>query len=174
MNTSLPVYLRDVHAITEQGYGLMLSLNAGMVVLFQFFVTRRVSDRPPMLMMAMGSVFYAIGFSMYGFVSGYSMFLGAMVIITIGEMIVAPIAQTLVAQLAPETMRGRYMAVFGYTFTFASMVGPLLAGLVFDYLDPSILWYIAGVVGVFAILIYLLLHGKGKEEKQLEMQVSEI
>jgi MFS family permease len=171
MNSTLPVYLRDVHQISEQGYGLILSLNAGMVVLFQFFVTRKVDHRPPMLMMALGTVFYVVGFSMYGFTSAYPLFLLAMVIITIGEMIVAPVGQSLVARMAPEDMRGRYMAIYGYTYTVASMMGPFLAGLVIDNYDPRILWYFAGIVGILAMMIFLLLYRKRNAERTPELQV---
>ena len=44
-----------------------------------------------MLMMAAGSVLYAIGFAMYGFVSLYSLFLLAMVVITLFQMGAAPV-----------------------------------------------------------------------------------
>ena len=158
MNTTLGVYLRDVHAIPEAGYGLILSLNALMVVLFQFPITRRIEGRPPMLMMALGTFLYAIGFAMYGFVSAYSMFLLAMVIITVGEMLVAPVSQALTASMAPEDMRGRYMAVFGFSWGIPFAVGPLLAGTIMDYADPHWLWYLAGLVGLLAVAGFLYLH----------------
>ena len=50
-----------------------------MVVLFQFAITRRIAKYPPMLVMAFGSMLYAIGLAMYGWVSEYSLFLLAMV-----------------------------------------------------------------------------------------------
>jgi MFS family permease len=113
-----------------------------------------------MLMMALGCLFYAIGFAMYGFVSVYALFLLAMVIITIGEMLVAPVGQALVAHFAPEDMRGRYMAVFGFSWGIPFAVGPLLAGLILDNGDPNLLWYAAGVVGLLATVGFLLLHQK--------------
>jgi MFS family permease len=157
MNTTLGVYLRDNRGVLESGYGFLLSVNAAMVVLLQFPITRRIEDRPPMLMMAFGTALYAVGFAMYGFVTGYAMFVLAMVIITIGEMVVAPVAQALTAQLAPEDMRGRYMAIFGFSWTIPFAVGPLLAGLVLDNLNPSYLWYAAGMVGLLAVLGFLYL-----------------
>lgn len=158
MNTTLGVYLRDAHSVPESGYGYILSLNAAMVVLFQFGITRRIEKRPPLLMMAFGTALYAIGFAMYGFVSAYIFFLLAMVIITIGEMIVAPVGQALVAKFAPEEMRGRYMAVFGYSWGISFAIGPYLAGVVLDNFDPRFLWYAAGVIGTLAVLGFLGLH----------------
>lgn len=163
MNTTLGVYLRDAHGVPESGYGYILSLNAAMVVLFQFGITRRIEKRPPLLMMAVGTALYAIGFAMYGFVSTYFLFLLAMVVITVGEMIVAPVGQALVARFAPEEMRGRYMAVFGYSWGISFMIGPYLAGTVLDNFDPRFLWYAAGIIGTLAVMGFLALHRRVEE-----------
>jgi MFS family permease len=158
MNTTLGVFLRDVHGIPESGYGFILSMNAAMVVLFQFWVTRRIKGYAPMLVMAVGTLLYAVGFALYGFVATYALFLLAMVIITIGEMIIAPVSQAIVARFAPEDMRGRYMAIAGFSFGIPYMVGPLLAGVVLDNLQPALLWWAAGLVGMLSVLMYLRLH----------------
>jgi MFS family permease len=128
-----------------------------MVVLFQFPITRWISQYRPLAVMAVGTLLYAVGFAMYGFFSAYAMFLGAMVVITIGEMFTAPVGQAIVARLAPEDMRGRYMAVFGFSWVLPSAVGPLLAGLVMDNADPRWVWYGAGILGLVAAAAFYLL-----------------
>jgi MFS family permease len=158
MTTTLGVYLRDVYSIPESGYGWILSLNAALVVLFQFPITRRIEGKPPLLMMALGTALYAVGFAMYGFVSAYFLFLVAMVIITVGEMLVAPVSQALVAKFAPEDMRGRYMAFFGFSWGIPFAVGPLLAGILLDNYNPQLLWYSAGLIGFLAVAGFLSLH----------------
>jgi MFS family permease len=157
MNTTLSVFLRDMHGIPDRGYGLLLSLNASMVVLFQFWITRRIKRFKPLKIMAWGMVIYAVGFSMYGFVSTMILFVLAMVIITIAEMLVTPVSQAIVAKLAPEDMRGRYMAVFGFSWTIPTAIGPLAAGLIMDNYNPNWVWYAAGIsmllsAGIFALL----------------------
>jgi MFS family permease len=109
-------------------------------------------------MMAAGTALYAFGFAMYGMVSENAMFVLAMVIITVGEMIVAPVSQSLTARFAPEDMRGRYMAVFGISWGIPFMIGPLLAGLILDNLNPNLLWYMAGFTGFLAVAGFLYLH----------------
>ena len=158
INTTLGVYLRNQHGTSEWYYGMLLSLNATMVVLFQFPITRRIKNYPPMLMMAFGTVLYAIGFAIYGFVSVYFMFMMAMVIITIGEMIVSPVAQALVASFAPEDMRGRYMAISGFSWGLPFAIGPYFAGLIIDGPNPQYLWYIAGFIGLLSAVGFLGLH----------------
>jgi MFS family permease len=158
MNTSLPVFLRDHHGISPQGYGWILSLNAAMVVVFQFAITRRIRGYPPLVIMAVGTALYALGFAMYGFTATYALFLLAMVVITIGEMLVAPVSQALVARLAPEDKRARYMATFGLAWVIPGTVGPLLAGLVMDFGDARWVWYSAGLIGAASAAMFLRLH----------------
>jgi MFS family permease len=167
MGTTLPVFLRDVHGIPPQGYGWLLSLNAGMVVLFQFMITRKTSQFKPMKVMAIGTFLYAIGFAMYGFFSTSLFFFIAMAIITIGEMFISPIGQSMVAHFAPEDMRGRYMAFYGFSWTIPSLFGPLAAGLIMDYYDPNLVWYLAGVIGLVAAFGYWRLNSV------VEKQISE-
>ena len=138
----------------------MLSLDAGTVVLFQFWVTRKVRRYAPMLMMAVGTAFYLVGFTMYGIVSTYIFFVAAILLITIGEMIVVPVGQALVARFAPEDMRGRYMAFYALAWTIPAAVGPWAAGLIMDNYDPNLVWYAAGIVSAIAVAGFYSLHLK--------------
>lgn len=157
MNTTLGVFLRDSRGIAESGYGYLISMNAVLVVLFQFWIARRLERYKPLLMMAFGTALYAIGFAMYGFVSTYILFALAMVIITIGEMVVTPFQQALVAGFAPEDMRGRYMAIAGLSWGIAFAVGPYLAGLIIDNLNPNWLWIACGILGIAAMIGFVVL-----------------
>ena len=162
MNTTLAVYLRDSHGIPAQGFGYLLSLNGAMVVLFQFPIARWARRFRPLLIMTTGTLLYAIGFGLYGFVGAYTLFVGAMAIITVGEMLVSPTGQAIVASMAPGDMRGRYMATFGYAWLIPSAIGPLVAGLVMDYADPRWVWYGAGILGLAAAGGYYLLERRAQ------------
>lgn len=156
-NTTLGVYLRDVHGIPEIGYGYLISMNAVIVVIFQFWVARKLERFKPMLMVALGTAFYGFGFAMYGFTSTYMMFAAAMIVITIGEMIVSPFQQSLVAGFAPEAMRGRYMAVSHLSWGMAFAIGPYFAGTLLDGPSPNLLWLACGVLGVITVIGYIVL-----------------
>ena len=158
MYGSLSVYLRDNYAINPQGYGILMSTSAITVILFQFWTTSQIKTRPPFQMMALGAIFYAIGFTLFGIVETFVLFALNIVIITIGEMIVIPTSQTLVASFAPEDMRGRYMAIFGLSWAIPSTIGPGLAGYILDNYDPNLLWYLGGLLTLVSVLGFFLLH----------------
>jgi MFS family permease len=158
MYGSLSVYLRDHHGINPQGYGFLMTTSAITVVLFQFWLTRQIKHRPPFLMMAFGTVFYVIGFVLFGIVSTFVLFALNIVIITIGEMIIVPTSQALVAGFAPEKMRGRYMAVAGLSWAIPSTIGPGAAGYILDNYNPNLLWYLGGALCGLSVLAYYFLH----------------
>jgi MFS family permease len=132
-------------------------MNALMVVVMQFWLSRKLSKYRPLLMVAVGSLLYGIGYGMYGMTSTYLMFTIAMFIITIAEMIVDPLFQSLVASFAPEDMRGRYMAASALSWQVAYGGGPYLAGLFLDKANPNMWWATCAALGVISMLGFMIL-----------------
>ena len=160
MYNSLSVYLRDNHGIEPQGYGVLLTSSAITVIFFQIWTMRAIKRYPQFVMMTLGSLFYLVGFGMFGVVSAYWLFVLAVVIITVGEMIVMPTSQTLAAGFAKTDMRGRYMAVFGLSWSIPAAAGPLAAGIVLDNYHPNLLWYLAAVFCAISAAGFYALHLK--------------
>jgi len=156
----LSVYLRDNHGIQPQGYGVLLTFSALTVIAFQFWMMRVIKMQPQFLMMALGTLFYLVGFGMFGIVSSYGLFALAIVIITVGEMIVMPTSQTLAAGFARMEMRGRYMAVFGLSVSLPNALGPLAAGIVLDNYRPNLLWVLSAAVCAMSVIGFYVLHLK--------------
>ena len=154
-NTTLSVYLNRLHGITAQQFGYLLTLNASMIVLFQFTVTRLTAKFKRSVMMFIGTMLYAIGFSMVGFGNTYAHFILAFAIVTTGELISSPLYQTIAAEFAPIDMRGRYMAFLNISYSFAAAVGPLVAGYVMESSHPQWVWYGGGMLCVIAAFGFL-------------------
>jgi len=174
MNSTLSVFLLKVHGFPLQSFGLLLSMNALMVVLFQFWIAKRISKYAPMKVIAIGALFYVVGFGMYGFISAVYLFFIAMIIITIGEMIVTPIQQTVVAKFAPEDKRARYMAMFGFHWAIPNLFGVLLAGLVWDNIGPNWVWYFAGILSFISVVGFWSLNGIAQKRFSKEEETQKI
>ncbi|MBI3174236.1 MAG: MFS transporter [Chloroflexi bacterium] len=166
MYNSLSYYLLKNHGVEPSGYGFLMTSSAITVVLFQFGVTRLIKKRPPFLTMAVGVLFYVLGFSMFGVVSAYWLFVTAIVVITIGEMIIMPTSSALTAGFAPADMRGRYMAMYGLSWGLPAIVGPTAAGLILDGPNPNLLWFLGGALTLVSAASFYFLHlTLGKQER---------
>jgi MFS family permease len=157
MNSTWPVYMKEGYGISERQYGLMMSLNAAMVVLFQLPIATFTERYARTTMLALAAVLYGIGFGVVGFVSTAFLFALAIAIWTVGEMVHVPVAQAYVADVAPEDMRGRYMGAAGLTWGMGMSLGPLLAGLMMDFGDSRYVWYGCLIVGMAAAVAFLRL-----------------
>lgn len=163
---SLSVYLRDVHNISSQYYGLMLSIAGLEVVLFQIWISRTIRKYPPFLVMVFGTIFFIVGFTMIGFVQSVLLFMLSIILITIGEMITFPTNRVIAANFAPADMRGRYMAIYDLGWSLPAAFGPAAAGLILDNYDPDLLWYLGGILcAVSAIGFYGLHLWLGKQPR---------
>ncbi len=153
----LPVYMKEGFGIPESTYGLIMTVNALMVVFFQFAVTRITERYSDAYVMAAGS--FWTGLAALGAVLSNNMwlFLVSMVILTIGELIWAPTAITYVARIAPIDMRGRYMGVYGMVSGLSYGIGPIASGFAYDNIAPVAVWYVtlglatAGTVAFMAL-----------------------
>lgn len=173
MYSTLSVFLLDNLFFTKFTFGLLLAMNALMVVVFQFLVTRIVSKYAPMKMIMLGTLLYAIGFGMYGFISSIPMAFLAMIIITIGEMVTMPISQSIASRFAPPDKRGRYMAVFGFSWSVPMLFGVIFSGWIYEYIGPNWLWYIMAMIAMIAVICYGLLHKTAKHRFSTDNQAPE-
>lgn len=124
----LPAYLHiNLHDPTSY-FGYLAAENAVLVVALQMPITRFVSKIAPSRLMALGSLFYGLGF--FAMLAGHRLWTFAIgvLVITLGENVLNPAASTWVAEKAPDDMRGRYMGLFGLANRTGSAVGPTVGG----------------------------------------------
>ncbi len=153
----LPVYAKDNFGIQESQYGFIMSTNAAMVVMFQYHVTRIAGRYHHLPVLAVGSLFYALGVGSVAWGGSFFAFLVSMVILTIGEMLSMPTSTALTANLAPPAMRGRYLSFYALTWEIAYGIGPVVGGVLNDNVAPAAIWYGGLVIGLVAALGFMLL-----------------
>ncbi len=153
----LPVYSNTNFGLSEKLYGFIPTTNALMVVGLQYLVTLVTRRHKPMTVLTVGTLFYAASTIMIALFTGFWGFWFCMVIMTIGELIISPTATTYTANAAPVDMRGRYMSVFGLTSSVASLIAPVLGGVLSDHFGGRSIWLGGGVIGVLAIGAFLWL-----------------
>ncbi len=144
----LSVYAKEQFGIPESQYGFLMAANAGLVVLFQVWVTGIAKRFSIYRVLTLGALLYALGVGINAFGSNFWGFFIAIVVMTCGEMLLIPTATTLVANLAPADMRGRYMSVYNLTWGIATGIGPLIGGFLNDQIAPVAIWYGGALIGL--------------------------
>ena len=164
MHTTLGLEIQH-NGFSEKVYGLVMSLNGILIVVFELYLTTWTRRFAVLPVMALGFFLCGIGFGMNALASSILVYCIAMTVFTIGEMICLPVQMNYVSQLAPTHLRGRYMGVNGLTWALALIVGPGIGTWLFS-IDPNLLWGIIGGSGVLAAVI-ILLPMKPSQEKDV-------
>ncbi|HMN10925.1 MAG TPA: MFS transporter [Bellilinea sp.] len=154
----LSLYMKQDFNFSERLYGFLPMVNAVMIILLQMTVTAWTKDFPRRTMLFVGASLYALSAVSVFFARQYWMFILSTVILTLGELIFEPTSTTEAADLSPESMRGRYMGLFGLTWYAGQSVGPAMSGALSQRFGSSSMWLGAGAAGVLSALMFAVMN----------------
>jgi MFS family permease len=152
--STVPLYLKSFYGMSERSIGLLLALNALIIVLAEMLLIRAVENRDRMRMVGLGAFLVCGGLAVLPFGPGWMVAVVFMVVLTVGEMLSMPIANAVVAERAGAGSVGRYMGVYTLTFSTAFVIGPIAGTAIYQHSGPQALWYGVGIAGVFLALAF--------------------
>lgn len=166
----LSVYGKSALGIPENRIGLLYSVNAALVVILQFPVSRWFEGRFRLTTtLVLGSALFGAGYGAIGLAHGFAPLVLCVVVFTLGEILVIPGTIALAANLAPEHARGRYLGAFGLAANLGRCLGPLLGGFNLDFFrsTPWVHWAEVAALAFAASFVFLALRRRVAREADL-------
>lgn len=151
--STFALHVRDL-GLSNSTYGLLLSLNGVLIVLFELALTAWTQRLPPRPVIATGYLLLGIGIGLTGIASSVAALAITVAIWTLGEMVSSPVSSAYVAGLAPEELRGRYMGAWGLMWSLGLTLGPSFGTIVYGK-NPQFVWIGCAVLGIVAALFVL-------------------
>jgi MFS family permease len=143
-----PLYMRQFCGFSENRIGLLLTINALMIALFEMQLIHRIDEKEPVSMIALGTLFVAAGFGLLPLMRSYGFIAATTVLWTVGEMLIFPLSATFIAGRSSPENSGAYMGLFTLTFSFSMVISPVSGTWVYNHFGPDALWFGAGIVGI--------------------------
>lgn len=150
-----PLYMKGIYGLMENKIGLLLALNALLVVLIEMPLIHRIGGRNPMRTVALGAFLLFFGFAILPFGKGMLYGVFTVFIWSLGEMLIFPISVGFVANRASDKNRGKYMGLYVVSFSLAFIIGPVLGTGIYGAWGAETLWFSSGLVGVLVCLGFL-------------------
>jgi MFS family permease len=156
--SSLPNYATADLGVKTALYSIVFAVNGGMVVLLQIPVTWLAVKARRSTAMGLGQAFMAVGLGLVFFVGDLLGVVMAMIVFTTGELIHSAVFSTVVADMAPEKLRGTYMGVSGLAFGVGDALG-MFFGMALLGLLPvrGFTWIVIMAIGIPVAIGYFAL-----------------
>ena len=168
LHSTMPLYVFHL-GYTPATYGLLLSINGVMIVLFELALTSWTQRFPPKPLIALGYGVTGLGVAMTGLAHATPMLVLSVVVWTMGEMIFAPVTGAFVTGLAPERYRGRYMGLWHFTWSAGMLLGPMMGTRIYQQ-SPAALWSTCLVLGAAAAALAMMKPATAPEAPGLRIE----
>ncbi|MFD2614295.1 MDR family MFS transporter [Paenibacillus gansuensis] len=153
MTSTLSQFIGDHFRDGTALFAWMMSINAITVIVFQLPMAKWAEKRTPLMAIAVGNLFYALGDVGYAFSSSWWAMILSMIVFTWGEILTFPAGTVLVDRIAPEGMRGTYYGAQQFS-SLGHFAGPWLGGFLLQGYGGPTLFIAVAVISVVSILFY--------------------
>lgn len=154
----LPVFAKNEAGVSERAIGVIFLVNTLVIVVAQLPVSKLLEGRRRMAALAVMNALWALAWLLVLASGAYlealaaaSVFAVAGAVFALGECLQGPTQGALVADLSPDRLRGRYMAVSTTSWQLGFVIGPAVGGVVLAA-EPLALWPLAAAVCLGAAL----------------------
>jgi len=163
--STVPLYYKDVHHLSEFDIGLLLGANGFLIFLIEMPLVKWLENGKytKVNLMLLGAVLTALSFIVLNITPWSGILLVGMFFMTIGEMIAFPFSNAFAMDRAKKGNQGEYMALYSISFSVAHIFGhntgmQMVSNFGFEttWIVISILALLSGVCMLYLIRVIRL------------------
>ncbi|MFV9550464.1 MDR family MFS transporter [Algibacter sp. PT7-4] len=165
--STMPIYYREVHVLSELDIGLLLGANGFLIFLLEMPLIKWLENSKfsKTELMLVGALLTTLSFIILNLTAWSGILIIGMFLMTIGEMIAFPFSNAFALDRAKKGNQGEYMALYSIAFSMAHIFGHKTGMHMVDGWGFDNTWYMITLIGGLCILLLLILksHLKLKE-----------
>lgn len=153
MGSTLPIDIEARHGKVDW-YGLLWTLNGGMIALLQYPSTYWLQRYDPRPRRVVAALLYSTAALLLMVAKPVAPYVLAFVVLTVGEILFTPLLQAGIAALAPPGQGGRYQAAGSLLFGMGWTLGPAAGGFLLGHAGHTGLWLAMAALGLVAAGVF--------------------
>lgn len=159
--TTLPLYYREVYALSEQKIGGLLALNGLIVFLLEMVMVYMIGNRLSLRgLIVVGTVMTGAAYALLNLGTGMWVLAGSVLLLSVAEILAMPFMATLVVRRSGASTRGAYMGMYSLAYSSALVVAPFIGTRIIEAAGYRELWWFVGVAGVLLGAGFYMVTGK--------------
>ncbi|MEQ8218644.1 MAG: MFS transporter [Arenibacter sp.] len=171
--STLPLYYKDVHHLTEAEIGLLLGLNGFLIFIFEMPLIKWLESSKNSMskLILIGVLLTAMSFIVINLSGWIGALVIGMILMSFGEMIVFPFSNSLALNRSIKGNPGQYMAYYSISFSIAHIFGHSIGMNLVANLGYTSTWYIITLVAISSAAFMLFLIHFLKKEKKVKLVI---
>jgi len=157
--TTMPLFYREIHAMSEVQIGLLMSVNGFLIFLFEMplihYIEKKLLDRMKIITWRLGLL--SMSYVVLNFTDWSGILIVGMLLITVGEMLAFPFTNNFAMNRAPSGNEGRYLALYSMAFSCAHIFSAKTGMEVSDRFVFTTKWCLMGGLGLRAVVLMIWL-----------------
>ena len=123
--STIPIYYKDVHTLTEFEIGLLLGMNGFLIFIFEMPLVKWLENARFTItgLILFGAILTGLSFAVLNFTTWVGIVIIGMLLMTIGEMIAFPFSNAFAMKRAARGNQGEYMALYSIAFSISHIFG---------------------------------------------------
>ena len=147
--STIPLYYRKVHHLSEGNIGILLASNGLVVFVFEMLIVQVAERRMRSTnVIVLGVLLVALSFLILLIPGGVPVLFLSMFIISLSEIFAMPFMATVTVKRASSDRKGSYMGVNSLSFSAAFVFSPLIGTFVAEHFGFSVLWISTALLGI--------------------------
>ncbi|HJD16584.1 MAG TPA: MFS transporter [Candidatus Enterococcus stercoripullorum] len=161
--SNVSVYMTSL-GIPFRYYSVLWTVNAGLILLIQFFIVRYGQYiKNHFMPIYIGILMFAFSFVVLSVAKQYYMFVCAMVLLTVGEALAFPQVPVIVNRITPEGVKGKYLGLVNSFGSAGRAISPLFGGLMIETFSYQTLFIVAVFFNLAILLVVWLARQKTQD-----------
>ena len=161
--SNVSVYMTSL-GIPFRYYSVLWTVNAGLILLIQFFIVRYGQYiKNHFMPIYIGILMFALSFVVLSIAKQYYLFVSAMVLLTIGEALAFPQVPVIVNRITPEGVKGKYLGLVNSFGSAGRAISPLFGGLMIETFSYRTLFIVAVFFNLAILLVVWFARQKTQE-----------
>jgi predicted MFS family arabinose efflux permease len=168
--STMPLYYKEVYALTEFEIGLLLGLNGLIIFLLEMPLIKWLenSTYTKTGLMLFGAILVGISFIILTLTNWLGILIIGMLFMTIGEMITFPFSNSYALERSKRGNQGEYMAMYVMAFSVAHVFGHNAGMQLISYLGFNSTWYIISILAIACVMLLIFLKYYMKKNNELQ------
>ena len=162
--STMPLYYKDAHYLSELEIGILLGLNGFLIFVFEMPLIKWLENSrfTKSGLMLTGALLTGLSFLVLNMTTWTGVLIIGMLLMTFGEMIAFPFSNAFAMERAKKGNPGEYMALYSISFSIAHIFGHNAGLQLVNALGFDNTWYLAAILAGFSVFLLFILKQKLK------------